>query len=391
MDLAESESTTALRVELRGYFAGLLTDEVRQRLATYETNAACQREIVKRMGTDGWLGIGWPVEYGGQGRSATEQVVFFDEVHRAGAPYPLVTLNTVGPTLMHHGTAEQKQRFLPGILAGDIHFAIGYSEPEAGTDLAALRCKATRDGDEYVVNGNKVFTTGAELADHVWLACRTDPQAPRHEGISILIVDTADPGYSYAPIHTVASHSTNVTFYDDIRVPVANLVGQENRGWQLITAQLNHERVTLGANCGLAFELFDEVLAWTSATVDGDGVALIETPWVRSELAIAHARLEALRLMNWRMTWATDTGEPGMADSSMVKVFGTETVVGVYRTLLGVLGHAGLIPAGQPSAALAGRLEKAGRQAQINTFGGGVNEVQRELIAARALGMGRRR
>lgn len=391
MHLAETESTQALRAELRSYFADLLTDDIRKRLANYPTNAACQREVVKQMGDDGWLGIGWPVEYGGQGRSASEQVVFFDEVNRAGAPYPLVTLNTVGPTLMHHGTDAQKRRFLPGILAGDIHFAIGYSEPEAGTDLAALRCRATRDGDVFVVNGNKVFTTGAELADFVWLACRTDPEAPRHDGISILIVDTTDPGYSWTPIHTVGSHATNVTYYDDIRVPVVDVVGEVNRGWQLITAQLNHERVTLGANCGLAFELFDEVVRWTRNTTDDSGQSIIDTPWVRSEIATAHARLEALRLMNWRMTWATETGEPSMADSSMVKVFGTETVVAVYRTLLGVVGQAGLIRAGHPGAVLAGRLEKAGRHAQINTFGGGVNEVQRELIAARALGMGRRR
>jgi alkylation response protein AidB-like acyl-CoA dehydrogenase len=391
MHLAEPASIVALRAELRAYFARLLTPDVRARLADYSANAATVREVVRQMGTDGWLGIGWPAEYGGQGRGPAEQFVFFDEVNRASAPYPMVTLNTVGPTLMVHGTEEQKRRYLPGILAGEIHFAIGYTEPDAGTDLAALRTRATRDGDVYVVDGNKVFTTGAELADFVWLACRTDPTSKRHEGISILIVDCTDPGYSYTPIHTLAGTSTNVTFYDSIRVPVANLVGVEHQGWSLITSQLNHERVTLGANCGLAFELFAEVRQWATATVDGSGRRLVDVPWVQSELARAHARLEALRLMNWRMTWAAESGEPAAADSSMVKVFGTESVVDVYRILLGVLGDAGLLPAGQPGAALAGRLEKAGRQAQINTFGGGVNEVQRELIGARALGVGRRR
>lgn len=391
MHLAESAATVALRAELRAYFSRLLTPEVRAGLADYATNAATVRAVVRQMGADGWLGIGWPVEYGGQGRGPAEQFVFFDEVNRASAPYPMVTLNTVGPTLMVHGTDEQKRRYLPGILAGEIHFAIGYTEPDAGTDLAALRTRAVRDGDEYVVDGNKVFTTGAELADFVWLACRTDPASSRHDGISILIVDCRDPGYSFSPIHTLAGTSTNVTFYDSIRVPAANLVGEEHQGWSLITSQLNHERVTLGANCGLAFELFDEVRAWTASSVGGDGRPLIETPWVQSELARAHARLEAMRLMNWRMTWAAESGEPGAADSSKVKVFGTESVVEVYRILLGVLGNAGVLPAGQPGAALAGRLEKAGRQAQINTFGGGVNEVQRELIAARELGVGRRR
>lgn len=391
MHLAEPASIVALRAELRAYFADLLTPDVRARLADYATNAATVREVVKQMGTDGWLGIGWPVEYGGQGRGPAEQFVFFDEVNRASAPYPMVTLNTVGPTLMVHGTDEQKRQYLPGILAGEIHFAIGYTEPDAGTDLAALRTRAVRDGDVYVVDGNKVFTTGAELADFVWLACRTDPGSQRHEGISILIVDCRDPGYTFTPIHTLAGTSTNVTFYDSIRVPAQNLVGSEHEGWSLITSQLNHERVTLGANCGLAFELFDEVREWAGAQTDGAGARLIDTPWVQSELARAHARLEAMRLMNWRMTWAAETGEPAAADSSIVKVFGTESIVEVYRILLGVLGDAGLVPSGQPGAALAGRLEKAGRQAQINTFGGGVNEVQRELIAARALGVGRRR
>ncbi len=391
MHLAETESITELRGELRTYFAGLLTRDVRAALADPSSATQATRAVVRTMGQDGWLGIGWPTEYGGQGRGIAEQFVFFDEVHRAGAPYPMVTLNTVGPTLMVYGSDAQKERFLPPILAGELHFAIGYTEPDAGTDLAALRTRAVRDGDVYVVDGNKVFTTGAELADFVWLACRTDPDLPRHEGISILIVDTTDPGFSFTPMRTVGGHQTNVTFYDHVRVPVDLLVGAPNHGWKLITAQLNHERVTLGANCGLAFELFDEVREWAATTTVTGGTRLLDEPWVQLELAAAHARLEALRLMNWRMAWATEAGEPGVADASMVKVFGTEGVIDVYRRLLGITGTAGLLPAGQPGAVLAGRLERAGRQAQITTFGGGVNEVQRELIAASALGLGRRR
>lgn len=389
MHLEEPPELTDLRRELRAYFATLLTEEARRDLADPASAAAATRRLVRQMGRDGWLGLGWPVSWGGQGRGLAEQMVFFDEVSRAGAPYPLVTLNTVGPTLMAHGTEDQRERYLPGILAGEVHFAIGYTEPDAGTDLAALRTRAQRDGDEYVVTGNKVFTTGAELADHVWLACRTTPGSQRHEGISIVIVDTTDPGFSSTPIHTVGSTATNVTFYDGVRAPVANLVGEEGQGWKLITSQLNHERVTLGANCGLAFELFDEVRAWAAGTDSSADRRVLDEPWVQADLARAHARLEAMRLLNWRMAAAAEVGEPGPADSAMVKVFATEGVVEVYRLLLGITGAAGQVPAGQPGAVVAGRLEKAGRQAQINTFGGGVNEIQRGLIASRALAIGR--
>ena len=184
-----------LRAELREYFAGLISPEERRAMRR-ERHGPVFREIVRRMGRDGRLGVGWPVEYGGQGFGGIEQHLFVDEAARADVQLPSVTLQTVGPTLQEFGTDEQKSFFLPKILAGEIHFAIGYSEPEAGTDLASLRTTAVRDGDEYVVNGQKIFTTGGHDADYIWLAVRTAPDAPKHKGISILIVDTSDPGYS---------------------------------------------------------------------------------------------------------------------------------------------------------------------------------------------------
>src|SRR5215207_3147630 len=237
----------ALRKELREYFAQLLTPEVRAELGEPGENSPVFHTIVRRMGSDGWLGIGWPEEYGGQGRPATDQFIFFDEVQRAGAPFPFVTLNTVGPTIMRFGSEEQKSFFLPGILAGEINFAIGYTEPDAGTDLASLRTRAVIDGDEWVINGNKVFTSGANQADYVWLACRTDPEVPKHKGISILIVPTTAQGFSWTPIVTVGDIVTTATYYSDVRVPNGNVVGEVNHGWQLITTQLNHERVGLAA------------------------------------------------------------------------------------------------------------------------------------------------
>ncbi len=389
MHLDESPAIAALREELRAYFADVMDPATTRALDDPATCAAAIRAVVRRMGKDGWLGIGWPREFGGQGRGPLEQLVFYEEVQRAGAPYPLVTLNTVGPTLMAHGTPQQQAAYLPGILAGEIHFAIGYTEPSAGTDLASLRTRAVRDGDHYVVTGNKVFTSGGDLADFIWLACRTDPQAPRHRGISILIVDTASAGFSWSPINTVGSQLTTATYYDAVEVPAANLVGAENGGWRLITAQLNHERVALGAGSAAAHAMYDATLEWAAATPGDDGRPVLEQPWVQSELATVYARLSALRLLNHRMAASMETGQPGPAESSTVKVLTSESAIAIYQTLLGVLGSTGHLVGGSAGSLIGGRLERLARHAQINTFGGGVNEVQRELIAVSALGLPR--
>jgi len=387
LDLTDDEA--ALRDELRAYFAGLMTDDIRARLGGAE-GGALYRSVVGQIGRDGWLGIGWPQEYGGQGRSAMDQFLFFDEAMRAGAPVPFVTLNTVGPTLIAFGTDEQKARFLPGILAGELIFAIGYTEPEAGTDLASLRTKAVRDGEEYVVNGSKIFTSGADDADYVFLAVRTNPDAPKHKGISILLVPTSAPGFKVTPITTVGDLRTTATFYDDVRVPVANRVGEEDAGWRLITTQLNHERVGLAAFGAKCFRHWDEVAAWAAETPSAEGGTMLDLPWVRADLARTYAKLEAMKVLNWRMVAAVGAGTLQAADASAVKVYGTETVVDVYRTLLGILGPVGSLRAGSPGAHLRGEVERGGRAAQINTFGGGVNEVQREIVAAAGLGMARR-
>jgi 3-oxocholest-4-en-26-oyl-CoA dehydrogenase alpha subunit len=383
MHLEETPEQLALRAELRAYFAELLTPEVRHALDFEPEGGETFRRVVRRMGTDGWLGIGWPVEYGGQGRPATDQFIFFTEVQRARAPFPFVTLSTVGPMIINHGTEEQKKFFLSGILAGEINCAIGYTEPESGTDLASLRTRAELDGDEWVVNGNKIFTSGADQADYIWLACRTDPDAPKHKGISILLVPTATAGFSCTPIVTVGGVATTASYYDDVRVPKDALIGELHGGWRLITGQLNHERVGLAAVSALAFRLWDETAAW----VEERGLA--DVGWIQADLAYTYALLEAQKLLTWRMTAAVASDTLGAADSSSVKVFGTESTVDIYHKLLGIVGSAGYLSPGSPGAALQGELERAGRQAQINTFGGGVNEIQREILATAGLGMKR--
>ncbi len=383
-----TEDQKALRAELREYFARLITPEVRAGLKGLE-GGPTHRRIVKQIGQDGWLGVGWPVEYGGQGRTAVEQLIFFEESRRAGAPMPFVTLNTVGPALIAAGSDEQRKRFLPAIVAGDIHFAIGYSEPEAGTDLASLKTTAMRDGDHYVVDGTKSFTSGAGDADFVWLACRTDPEAPRHKGISILIVDTKLDGFSSSPIHTIGGGKTFMTYYQNVRVPVDMLVGEENGGWRLITLQLNHERIGLAAFGSTALEIFGEVLDWARKTEAEDGRPVAAKPWVQSALAEAYARLQTLKVLNWRMAWELERGEPDPAHASAAKIYGTETVIEVYRLLIEVMGLVGTLKPGSPGAVLRNQVDQEARGALINTFGGGVNEIQREIVATLGLRMPR--
>ncbi|MDE0615470.1 MAG: acyl-CoA dehydrogenase family protein [bacterium] len=391
MYLDYTDEQRSLRDELRRYFADLMTDEVREALIGAHETSPVRREIFRQLGRDGMLGIGWPQAYGGQGRSAIDQFIFFDEAQRSGCPMPFVTLNTVGPTLMAHGSEEHKAAYLPGILTGDIEFAIGYSEPGAGTDLASLTTRAVRDGDQWVINGQKIFTSGANEADYIWLACRTNPDAPKHKGISIIIVPTDSPGFSFTPIVTVGNSTTTATYYDEVRVPAANLVGAENEGWKLITSQLNHERVGLAAVGALSFQLYEEVLAWAGDTpAAGESKAtVLDQGWVQMDLARCHAKLEAMKLLNWQMAAAVAADSLLPARASAVKVYGTEAVSDIYHLLLGVLGAGAHFREGSSGALLAGRVEAAARTAQINTFGGGVNEVQREIVAWTGLKMTR--
>ena len=391
MHLAETHEQETLRKELREYFDHLLTREVRDSMGDNGEGNPEFRRIVKQMGTDGWLGLGWPKEYGGQGRPPTDQFILFDEVQRAHAPFPFVTINTVGPTLIAYGTDAQKAQFLPGILAGEINFAIGYTEPESGTDLASLRTTAVLDGDEWVINGNKVYTSGANQADYVWLACRTDPEAPKHKGISIIIVPTNSAGFSWTPIVTVGGNVTTATYYSDVRVPKENVVSDVNRGWQLITTQLNHERVGLAALTGLTHRLYDDVVQWAAGQPSGgaDDERMLDLGWVQADFARCKAILEALTLMNWKLVRSVNDGTLTPQASSSVKVFGTERAVEVYKLLIGVLGPLGHLRTGSPGAVLHGEVEQAGRMAQINTFGGGVNEIQRDIVATVGLGMTR--
>jgi len=378
IDLTDDQR--ALQDELRRYFADLIAPEEAAIMRT-ERHGPTYREVVRRMGKDGWLGVGWPVEFGGRGFGDVEQQIFANEAVRADVPLPSVTLQTVGPTLQVYGTDEQKQKFLPSILAGEVHFAIGYSEPEAGTDLAALRTTAVRDGDEYVINGQKIFTTGGHDADYIWLAARTGTADSRHRGISVFIVDTKDPGFSWTPIITCdGAHHVNATYYSDVRVPASMLVGEENKGWRLITTQLNHERVMLGP-AGRVGGIYDHLADWVRAHGLGD------EPDVRRALGEIHATYRLGELLNWQVASSANDAID-IADASATKVFATERIQRVGRLAEEVVGRHG-DPADPDTAALLSWLDMQAKRNVVITFGGGVNEVMRELIATAGLGMPR--
>lgn len=376
----------ALRLKVRDYFNELMTPELRVRLRGAEAGDDYRR-VIRKMGADGWLAVGWPKEHGGQGYAATEQLIFFEEANIAGAPLPFVTISTVGPALMAYGTAAQKARFLPGIAAGEILFAIGYSEPDAGSDLATLKTRATFENGRFVVNGNKLWTSGAEAADYIWLAARTDPERARHKGVSILIVDTALTGFSHTVIGTV-SNPTAATYYDDVEVPADMLVGELHGGWKLMTAQLNHERLGLGAWSDKAAGTFGRVLRWARAP-DEHGRRAVDAPWVRRALAECYARLEAMRLINLRIAADLEAGRLDVALASTTKVYGSEGAIEVLRRLCEIVGSSALVRAGSAAALLLGELEYEVRAATTLTFGGGTNELQRELIAQFGLQMPR--
>ncbi|HMZ12954.1 MAG TPA: acyl-CoA dehydrogenase [Mycobacterium sp.] len=391
MRISYTPEQEELRRELRSYFGKLMTPERQEALSSTSGGEIgtgnVYRDTVSQMGKDGWLTLNWPEEYGGQNRDPMDSLIFTDEAAIAGAPVPFLTINSVAPTIMAFGTEEQKKFYLPKIASGDLHFSIGYSEPGAGTDLAALRTTAVRDGDDYVINGQKMWTSLIQYADYIWLAVRTNPEAKKHRGISVLIVPTAADGFSWTPVHTMAGVSTSATYYQDVRVPVSNRVGEEDGGWKLVTNQLNHERVAL-VSAQPIFLALNQVREWAQNTKDAHGNRLVDSEWVQLNLARVHAKAEYLKLINWELASA-HSGTLSPADASAAKVFGTELATEAYRLLMEILGPSATLRQDSPGALLRGRVERMHRAALVLTFGGGTNEIQRDIIGMVALGLPR--
>ena len=354
---------------------------------SYSESPLCM-EFIRQMGRDGWLGVGWPKEYGGQGRSPLEQHLFFEVAQYHGAPLPVLPLNTVGPAIMRYGSEEQKKEYLPRILRGELEISIGYTEPEAGTDLASLKATAVREGDEYVINGQKVFTSLGHVSDYIWVAARTDPNAPKkHHGISVFLIPTNTPGISFKPLYTMPGERNNYTFFDDVRVPKSCLIGEENQGWKYMTTQLDFERIMLSPSSPMRRNIEDTV-RWAKET-KVDGTRVIDRPWVKSKFAELTMQVEVLKILNLEVAWLITQGVVPYAEASMVKVFGSELYQKVNASLLEIMGQFGQLQTGSKWAPLRGRVEKAFRSDVVFIFGGGAIEVQRNIIAIAALGMPR--
>ena len=396
MKIEFTKQQLALKKQIRDYLEDLMTPQLRAELDSDPQSGAEgggpeYRKALRQMGQDGWIGMGWPERLGGGGKTPLEQYIFTEEVLRIRYPYPFLTTDGIGPVLAEYGDDMVRDSIVKDIRAGKVVFAIGYSEPNAGTDLAALRTRAERDGEEWLINGQKIWTSLANIADYIWLAARTDPDPRlRHRGLSLFIVPTDSAGFSLTPIHTLGWVRTNATYYQDVRVPAANLVGGVGQGWKLITSQLNLERLSL-VNTGYAAEFVHKVGLWAATTHLPDGRLLLDLPWVRTNLARCHMGLEALKLICWKQAWAMTENTLSMADASAAKVYGTEFFVELYRLLQEITGLAGSLVQGSAGEVLSGYVERLYRTGSILTFGGGANEVQRDIIAAAGLQMPRTR
>ncbi|MFS0574302.1 acyl-CoA dehydrogenase family protein [Sporosarcina sp. 179-K 3D1 HS] len=376
-DLTEEQQQ--LKQEIRTYLETHITDELLEEVKTTTQGGPLWNEYIRKMGEDGWLGVGWPVEYGGQGKTPLEQYIFLEEISRSGVNIPFITLETVGPTLMKLGSEQQKEYFLPKILRGEVEIAIGYSEPNAGTDLASLQTTAIRDGDSYVINGQKVFTTNAHVADYIWLAARTDPSAPKHKGISIFLVPTNVEGYSCTPMDLMGKGVSNVTFYDNVRVPLDAIVGEENKGWHYLTSQLSLERLMLSTYSEME-RVVEDIIEWANETVI-DGKRIIDDEWVHTSLAELTVDLEVLRLLNYRAAWAHENEKTAPFRPSMNKVLSSELNSKTYDICMQVMKLFGQLSADSKHAVLKGRVESFAQAALILLFGGGANDVMRDLVA----------
>ncbi len=389
MRYAFTDSQLAWQREVRAFIRENSTPELREemrRLSNEDVGSAA-RKFQERLRAKGWWGICWPKEYGGQERSAIELFIFIEEMTLASCPYLSLTYTSMAPTILRVGSEEQKRSWLPRITRGEIEFAAGYSEPEAGTDLASLRTRADLDGDVWVVNGQKTWNTGAHSATHQWLAVRTDPQAKKHQGISLLIVPMDAPGITVQPIYVWPGLRTNAVFFDNVRVPKENLIGEPGMGFYYIAMALDFERIAIGSPAMV--QRFFARLVETVKTLERDGRPLAADPAVRLRLARLAADIEAARWLAIQNAWAIDQGGVPTTEASMAKIYVSELSARFADTALEILGPLGQLGPDDPASPVAGRIQWLYRIAPMLRFGGGTNEVQRIIIAQRGLGLPR--
>ena len=390
MKIEFTKKQIQLRNELRSYFKSLMNNKLKKELkkGSAEGGGPEFRKALEKIGRDGWIGLSWPKEYGGKEATPLEQYIFTEEIMRSGFPYPFLTTDSIGPTIAEFGTKKLKEKLIPGILSGKTIFAIGYSESNAGTDLASLTTKATLQNQKWAINGQKMWTSLADFSDYIWLAVRTDKETSNHEGLSIIVVPNDSKGLSISPISTLGDVRTNVTYYDNVRVPKEYLVGEVNKGWKLITGQLNRERLSLVNNAPIE-KLLEDVTFWAKKQKNSQGKRRIDEKWVQTNLARVKSGTEALKLLCWKQAWLMTEKKMKMEDASVAKVFGSEFFIEAYRLLMEVVGQKSILTKNSIDNVLEGRLEMLYRVSSVLTFGGGTNEIQRDIISMAGLGMPR--
>ena len=388
MEFTIPQEAEAFRQEVRAFIEREWPEEMRrQGYRSSEELYNREREFRRKLGVRGWLALSWPKQYGGQERSALEYYLFHEEMAYAGAPASTTGTGIVAPTLMHFGSEEQRARFLPRIASGEIDFCLGYSEPDAGSDLASLQIRAVEDGDVFVVNGIKRWTSGAHRSEYVWLAARTDPTAPKHRGISLFMVDMKSPGITVKPIWTMGDGRTNETYWEDVRVPRENLVGEKNRGWYYVAAALDFERLAVFP-VGRFRAAFDRLVNAVK-TAEYDGWRLRDDPLIRQKIAQISVELEATQMLSYRAVSLVANGAIPNYEASMLKMYGTEAQQRMSHVATQIFGLYSQLREGSPDAVLNGEVERAYRAMVMPTFGAGASELQRGIIATRGMGLPR--
>ena len=384
VDFELDAAQTAWVAEVRAFLTENVTPALRSELSEHgqELRTGEVAAFRRRIGERGWFGLNWAPEYGGLGLGAVYQHLLMREFEYWGVPGPDLTVTSVAPMIMRHGTEQNKLEFLPPIARGELICAVGYSEPEAGTDLASLRTRADRDGDEWVITGSKIWNSVANRATHEWLCVRTDPSAPRHRGISVIMVPTDLPGIQIRPLYAWSGYRTNEAFFDEVRVPVGNLIGEINRGWTYITGALDLERGAL-TNAGDLRRALDDLTALAAR----DSSAPLQTPGLRRRLSQAEADVEAAELMGYQAASLLDSGVIPTVEVSVEKIFTSELRQRIADLAIDLLGPDGLLAYRSPGAPEDGKFERLYRVSPLMRFGGGTNEVLRDVIAQRGHGM----
>jgi alkylation response protein AidB-like acyl-CoA dehydrogenase len=390
MNFNDTPEEAAFRQEVRDFVE---KEGPKERDSADMFNMRGNREWMKKLAARNWIAPAWPKEYGGAGLSTMEQFIFNYELAEARVPRPGgIATGFVGPTLIVHGTEEQKKEYLPGILSGDDIWCQGYSEPGAGSDLASLQTRAVRDGDDFVVNGQKIWTSGGHLAKHMILLARTDPDAPKHRGISYFIVDMKSPGLTVRPLVNAAySHEFNEVFFEDVRVPARNMIGEENRGWYLAQTTLSFERSNIGGAVG-ARQTVEDMIKFARENRDSGQSTLAHNTSLRHELVERYVETGVATVMSLKIIsiQAKEGVAPGH-EASVAKLYGTELNQRVYSTGMHMLGLYGQLDnkTEGPKPPMSGRIKYMYLRAIANTIEGGTSEIQRNIIATRGLSLPR--